>query len=51
MERWLVQSNIVRLRIVLECAELTDAQRRAMERLEAQEEAKLQELERRARPR
>jgi hypothetical protein len=46
MERWLVQSNIVRLRIVLESTELTEAQRRAMERLEAQEEAKLKELER-----
>ena len=46
MERWLIQSNIVRLRMVLENTELTEAQRRAMERIEAQQEAKLKELER-----
>ena len=46
MERWLVQSNIVRLRMVLERTELTETERRAIKRLEAQEVAKLQELER-----
>jgi len=46
MERWLVQSNIARLQITLQNAELTEAQRRAMERLEEQERAKLKELER-----
>ncbi len=46
VEQWLVQSNIVRLRIVLESTELTEVQRRAVKRLEAQEEAKLKDLER-----
>lgn len=45
MERWLVQSNIFRLQIVLK-AELTEAERRAMERLMAQQQSKLNELER-----
>ena len=46
MERWLVQSNIARLKMVLQNTELSEAQRRAMERLEAQEQAKLKEIER-----
>jgi hypothetical protein len=50
MERWLVQSNIARLQIVLQNAELTEPQRRATERLEAQQRVKLNELERLARP-
>jgi hypothetical protein len=44
MERWLIQSNIARLRIVQQTADLTEAEHRALERLEAQEQGKLRDL-------
>jgi hypothetical protein len=43
MESWLIQANIVRLQIVLQ-EELNEPQRRAIERLIAEQRAKLEAL-------
>ena len=49
MERWLIQANIARLQLV-QAEQLTEAQRRAIERLIAEQYTKLDKLgrERRA---